>query len=168
MTLKKELRILSIVYSIALLVIAVSSAVVAIIDGVKGLGITSHPILTFIFIASSGIALLLLIGGIVRKYVWHIFCGAGLFILALFYAGFVVFDFEWWINLIIAIALIFVFVGISVIIVGRKTEEIALNDHVEYKDYKQRQAEKLEAEKLAENECAPMPEIKTFKTDDKD
>ena len=107
-----------------------------------------------------------MIGGIVRKYVWHIFCGAGLFILALFYAGFDVFKFDWWINLIIAFALIFVFVGISVIIAGKKTEEIALNDHVEYKDYKQRQAEKLEAEKLAESEQGPMPELKTFKTED--
>jgi hypothetical protein len=166
MTLKKELKTISIVYSIALLVIAVASAVVAIIDGVKGWGISSHPILTFIFILCAGISLLLLIGGIVRKYVWHIFCGAGLFILALFYAGFDVFKFDWWINLIIAFALIFVFVGISVIIAGKKTEEIALNDHVEYKDYKQRQAEKLEAEKLAESEQGPMPELKTFTTED--
>ena len=163
MTLKKQLRTISIVYAASALFIAVVSAVFAIIDGVKDWGITSHPILTFIFFACAGFSVLLLIAGIIRKYVWHIFCGACLALFVFVYAGFDVFNFKWWITLIIAFVLVIIFVGLSIIIAGRKTEEIALNDHVEYKDYKQRQAEKAEAEKLAEENQEPLPEIKTFK-----
>ena len=50
---------------------------------------------------------------------------------------------------------------LSLIVNGNKTEDIALNDNDDYKNYQERKAEE-EAKKLNE-EKEELPEIKSFK-----
>ena len=58
------------------------------------------------------------------------------------------------------LAYIFVAFSLSFIIAGNKTEDIALNNHIEYKNYKQRKEEKIKLEQ--EEEKIKVPKIKSY------
>lgn len=160
MTLKKEIKSIRLIFAVCTLLITVASTVVAIIDGVKEWQIAVHPILTFLFLMLSGFGLLFLISGFVRRYPWHVFIGAGITFIALLYGLIDVFSVEWWIILIVMLAYVFIAFSLSFIIAGNKTEDIALNNHVEYKNYKQRKEEKLKLEQ--EDEQVELPKIKSY------
>ena len=159
MTLKSEIKNARLFLTISNIVIAVLSVLFAILDGSYNWGITSHPILTFFFLFISGYAIVFLISGFARRYNWHTFIGAILFAIALLYALIDVFTVKWWIILIVMFAFIFIAFAIAILLNGNKTEDIALNNHEEYKDYKQRRAEKLANEEQEEE----LPTIKSFK-----
>jgi len=55
---------------------------------------------------------------------------------------------------------------LSIVTAGNKTEDMALNNHVEYKDYKTRYAEKAEQEALEEEAKGEPPVIKSFKPEE--
>ena len=161
MTLKSEIKNSRLFLSISTISIAVLSVLFAILDGTYSWGITSHPILTFFFVFISGFAVVFLISGFTRKYNWHTFIGSILFGIALLYALIDVFVVKWWIILIVMFAFIFIAFAIAILLNGNKTEDIALNNHEEYKDYKQRREEKLAKE--AEEPEEELPTIKSFK-----
>ena len=160
MTLKKDIKLVRLVFAICSLLITVTSTVIAIIDGVKEWEIAVHPILTFLFLMVSGFGLLFLISGFVRRFPWHIFSGAVITFIALLYGLIDVFSVEWWIIVIVMIAYVFIAFSLSFIIASNKTEDIALNNHVEYKNYKQRKEEKLKLEQ--EEKEVELPKIKSY------
>lgn len=161
MTLKKGIKITRMIFAIFALLITVASVVVSIVDGLNEWEIAVHPILTFLFLMLSGFGLLFLFSGFARRYPWHILIGSVIFFFALLYALIDVFTIKWWIILIVMIAYVFVAFSLTFIISGNKTEDIALNNHVEYKNYKQRREEKLKLEEEQQN--VELPEIKSYK-----
>ncbi len=161
MTLKKEIKNARLFLTISTILVAVLAVLFAILDGTNKWGITVHPILTFLFFLIAGLAIIFLVSGFVRRYNWHTFIGAILFGIALLYALIDIFTVKWWIILIVMIAFVLVAFAIAILLNGNKTEDIALNNHEEYKDYKERREEKL-AKEQAEEETE-LPTIKSFK-----
>ncbi len=119
----------------------------------------THPLLNFLLILASGFGLLTVILGVVNKSPWFYFVCAILFSYVLIY-GFCQFDF-WYVGLIVAVVMCIIVGLFSFITAGNKTEEIALNDKPDYKDYKVRRQEKLEQEQSEEKK--ELPKIKSFK-----
>lgn len=161
MSLKTKVKLQRLFLAFAVLVSVGAALTLAIIDGIEEYAITSHPVLTFFFILVAGIAVSLLLSFLAFRNTWHGFLGFIVAFFALLYAFIDVIKLEWWIILISMIAYIFVASAVVILFNGNKTEDLALNEHKEYKNYKERQAEKeaLEAEQSVE----PLPEIKTFK-----
>ncbi|MBO7187408.1 MAG: hypothetical protein J6V68_03330, partial [Clostridia bacterium] len=89
--------------------------------------------------------------------------GGGLFCICLIYALIDVFSLAWWLIVIISVAFVTIIFSASIFTAGSKTEDIALNNHTEYKDYKTRYAEKEEQDKKEEQNQGEMPTIKSFK-----
>lgn len=137
------------------------SFVLAILDGVLGLKITSHPILTFLFVSVACVGIIFTVHGFMKKYTFTAFIGEILVTVALLYAMIDVFGAKWWITVIVVIAAIAVFALSSVAYFGNKAN-VSDDDNAEYKNYKERQAEKDAAVK-EKDESEEIPEIKTFK-----
>lgn len=156
-------RMLMLIASILSLAVAL---IFSIIDGQKEWEIAVHPILTFFLIFFTGISLTFLLNGLISKYPWHTFCGGGLFLICLVYALIDCFNLAWWIIVIIAVTYLVLLFVLSVFTAGNKTEDMALNNHVEYKDYKTRYAEKAELERLEEEAKGEAPVIKSFKIEE--
>ena len=68
----------------------------------------------------------------------------------------------WWLIVIVDAVIAILFVVISFMTAGSRTEDIALNKSPDYKNYEQRSAEREEKEKAEEENYVP-PEIKSFK-----
>lgn len=135
--------------------------VLAILDGVLGLKITSHPILTFLFVSVACVGIIFTTHGFMKKYTFTAFIGEILVTLALLYAMIDVLSAKWWITVIVVIAAIAVLALSSVAYFGNKAN-VSDDDSAEYKNYKERQAEKDAAVK-EKDESEEIPEIKTFK-----
>ncbi len=149
------------VTSIASIAIFLISLAVMICDFVIPLDLWTHPILTFIFCLSVGFFVLSILLGMVKKSVWYLFLGAICVTFSIIYP-FAHTDF-WWIGIIVTIVSWALIAIISYILMGSRTEDIALNKSPEYKNYKQRAAEKQEAEKAEQELQEELPQIKSFK-----
>jgi fatty acid desaturase len=146
---------------ITAIAILLVSLTITLLDVLIPLNFWIHPVLTFFFCAFLGLGVLSVTFGFVKRTSWFVFVGAILFSLSVFYAVFNLISL-WWVGLIVALVILVVFAIVGFMAFGNKNE-IVDNDsnNAEYKDYKQRRAEKLEAEKNAEPE--ELPEIKSFK-----
>jgi fatty acid desaturase len=141
--------------------ILLASLTVTLLDVLIPLNFWIHPVLTFLFCAFLGLGVLSIAFGFAKNASWFVFLGAILFALAVFYAMFNLIQY-WWVGLIVALVVLIVFAIVGFMVLGNKNEIVDNDaDNSEYKDYKQRRAEKLEAEKNAEPE--KLPEIKSFK-----
>ena len=156
-TTKKQLIIA--ISSLLILVIALTFCILDFTGIVKFWQWAWHPILTFLLFAFVGFGFICMILGILNKSPWFYFLTSVLLSMALF--GILFHYIPWWICLIAVIVLCSITALFSFITAGNKTENIALNDKPEYKNYKERREEKLKAE--AENEKEELPEIKSFK-----
>ena len=148
-------KILVGIISIAILVAAL---VFALVDALVPLKIWTHPILNFLFIAAVGFGCLALVLGFAGKKSFWLFIGNIIFALGICYvlAQFL----EWWLCIIIPIAVIVIMAIISFLVVGNRTED-ALNKDKNYKTYEQRKAEENAAK--AQEEKPELPKIKSFK-----
>ncbi len=163
MTLVKSIRLKRTLMLVATIISLATAVIFAILDGNKDWEIAVHPILTFFLLLFTGISLTFLVNGLVSKYSWHTFCGGGLFFICLVYALIDVFSLKWWIIVITSVSFVIILFALSVFTAGNKTEDIALNNHTEYKDYKTRYAEKEEQDRINEENQGEMPTIKSFK-----
>ena len=150
------------IISIVSILISVTSLVFCILDftGALKLWLTAwHPILTFLLFMFIGFGVLTIVLGAVRKSPWLYFLSSILFGLSIF--GILFHYLPWWICLI-ALVVLWIIIGLlSFVSAGNKTESIALNNSEDYKNYKERRAEKFQAEESKEKE--ELPEIKSFK-----
>lgn len=149
-------KLVALYISIGIFVIALAFM---ICDWAIPISLLYHPVLNFVSIIFIGFGIMALIYGFKRKVPFYFFLSALLLGLVVFYVLF--YYLVWWIGLIAFVVISFIISIFSFIVVGNKTEEIALNKSPEYKNYKERQAEKdaIEASKDAEE----LPEIKSFK-----
>ena len=131
------------------------SLVVCLIDATTSFNFGIHPILTFLFCLFVGFGALCFVLGILRKSSFQFFLSAILFGLSLVYV-FILYVSAWWLIFIVLFVLFFVMAMVSYLTGSNKTE-FALNDSPEYKNYKERKAEKKE------EICEELPEIKSFK-----
>ncbi len=143
------------VITLSSIVILLASLAVMICDFVVPLDFWTHPILTFLFCNSVGFFALCLIVGLANKSVFNFFISAICVTFAVIYA-FAHYSF-WWIGLFVLVVLWAIIALVSFMIMGSKTEAIALNENPDYKNYKERAKE----EKIQEKE--ELPEIKSFK-----
>ena len=155
--------------SIASICVLLVATVVMVLDFVIPLNFWVHPVLTFFFIAFAGFGIMCVIVGVTTKSTAYYCVGGVLLTLALFYMLFCII-FTAGLGLVVAlpVAIIVPLVILAIILIvafmqnGNKTEAIALNrEGSDYKDYKERRAEKQALE--AEKEPEEMPEIKSFK-----
>ena len=65
----------------------------------------------------------------------------------------------WWAIAIIDVVIVILGVFLSLLVAGNKTEDIALNEKPEYKNYQQR---KVERELEESGESVELPKIKSF------
>lgn len=139
--------------------ILLASLIVMICDWAIPLNLWTHPILNFFAVLFFGFSILCLVLGILKKSPWYFFLFATLISLVAFYV--IIQYVVWWIALIVALVDCLIIALLSLIVAGNRTENIALNNDPEYKDYKTRKAEKEAMEQNAEPE--KLPEIKSFK-----
>ena len=157
MTMSKNKKILG-VSSIAIFVVALA---VMLIDWFVPLNLLFHPAANFAVVLFLGFGIMSLALAIKCKSPWFLFLSAvlvGLF--ALYVLLFVLLP-DWWIAVVVTVAIWAIYAILSVTIFGNKTEAIALNNSPEYKNYEQRKAEKEEQELNKEEEV--LPELKSFK-----
>lgn len=154
---KKSKKIL--LYSISLAIV-VLSVVAFILNWALSIKILVHPVLNLFLCLFVGFGLLSYVLGFLTKSPWYIFLGAVMFGLSVFYVLFALL-LVWWVALVCTFAVWAISAVLSLIACGNKTEAIAENDKEGYKDYKQRKAEKIEAEENAPE--VEKPVIKSFK-----
>ena len=152
----KTRRLIVGIISIAIILVSLALVLVDIFIPVK---IFSHTVLNLVLFMPTGFGLLCFVLALIDKSPWYFFLSAVLLGVALFYL--LLHYIFWWLSLIFAVLLISIIANLSIIFVGYKTEDIALNKSPDYKDYKQRKEEKLMAEK--EEKVEELPEIKSFK-----
>ena len=143
------------IISIAILAVSLT---VMLCDYLIPLSFWTHPILNFLFALFVGFGIMSLVLGVTNKSPWYIFTATGLLGLAIIYV--LLQYIEWWIGVIFVVVVCAVMAIISVMRSGVKTEDIALNESPEYKNYKQRCAEKNSEEKSEREE---IPQLKSFK-----
>lgn len=146
-------------YLLSSILIILSALVFCVLDWTLVLNFCLHPITNFLFVLFIGFGFLTLILAVKNKSPWFFFVSAIFLGLSAFYVS--IFYVVYWVSIIITISLLAVFVILSLIICGSKTEDIALNKSPDYKNYQQRKEEKaiLESEKPQED----IPVIKSFK-----
>ncbi len=143
--------------SVAILLISLT---VLLLDVFVPLNFWTHPALNFLFVLFLGYGITALVVGIVKRSSPYMFLSALLLGLALLYA-FTNLLGKFWVALIIAVVIVAIIAIMSFMLGANKTETIALNEKEGYKNYQERQQEKLEQEKNKEEE--KLPEIKSFK-----
>lgn len=143
------------VICVASITILVLSLAFLLVDVLVPLRLWTHSILNFLFCLLLGFGILLLSLGFKSKSAWYVFLGTIFLGFAIFYV--LMQYLYWWLALVIMFVCWAVFGVLSFMRSNSKTE-YALNDEPEYKDYKQRTAEKVEVEKVEE-----LPKIKSFK-----
>lgn len=114
-----------------------------------------HPILNFLLFNAVCFGVLAIVLAIKGKSPWYFFLSGILFGLSVLYVLLDQVD-PWWIALITLFVLFGVFALLSYIVCGNKTEDIALNKSDDYKNYKEREKEKVE-------EKEEIPVLKSFK-----
>lgn len=114
-----------------------------------------HPILNFLVFNALSFGALCIVLAFLKKSPWYFFLSAILFTLFALYLLLVLVD-PWWISIIAVFVLFGVFTALSYMRCGNKTEDIALNKSDDYKNYKEREKEKVE-------EKEEIPELKSFK-----
>lgn len=154
MKITKNQKIISVV-SIGILIVSLALMFVDIF--VSDFSFGYHPALTFLFCLFVGFGIVCLLLGLKNKSSFCFFLSAVLLGLDLFYI-FLAFALKlWWAGLIV-LAVFWAVMSILCFLSGsNKTEDIALNEKAEYKNYKQREAEKVKTEK------EELPELKSFK-----
>ncbi|MBE7089903.1 MAG: hypothetical protein E7362_03765 [Clostridiales bacterium] len=144
--------------SIAIFVVALA---VMLMDWFIPLNLLFHPAANFAAILFLGFGIMTLVLAFRNKSPWFLFLSAILVGLCLLYVLLYVLLPDWWIAVVVVVAVWAIYAILSVTLFGNKTEAIALNKSPEYKNYEQRKAEKEEAEANKEEE--PLPELKSFK-----
>ncbi len=147
-------------FYIVMVCFVLSALALLIVNYAVPLTVGIHPVLNFAFCLAVDFGVFCLVLGFVKKSPAYFFLSAPLLALALAYI-LICCSLVWWLILISSLVLLSVIALFSLISAGNKTENIALNKSVEYKNYEQRKAEKekVEAEKSEED----LPEIKSFK-----
>ena len=140
------------------LCIVLASLVVMILDYAIPLNLWFHPALNFLFCVFTGFGVFCIVLGITKKMPWYFFLSSGQLVLSLIYL-LIFYKVEAFIIVISAVVLCVVICLSSLIVCGNKTEEIALNNSDDYKNYKERKAENNAV--ITEEE--KLPEIKSFK-----
>ncbi len=120
-----------------------------------------HPVLNSVALLFFVLSLTSLTAAVKEKAPIYFLLGGVLLSLVILYVLLALFIELWWIAVVCTIAVLVVVMLLSYIIVGNKTEEIALNKSKDYKDYLQRKEEKEKAEESKEKQ--ELPEIKSFK-----
>lgn len=146
---------------IGVIFFTVMALLFAILDGTLKWKMTSHPILTFLFLFIAGTGVTFIVTGFTAKFTWYAFIGEVLFAVALLYAMIDVFHAIWWIVLIVVFAAVALLAMVSVLYFGNKAAD-SDDKKPGYKSYKERQADKDAAAK-AKDEKEEIPEIKSFK-----
>ena len=146
------------VCSIAIFVVALAFM---FIDWFAPLNLLVHPALNFVAILFLGFGIMTLVLALKGKSPWFLFLSAVLIGLFLLYILLDVLWPDWWIAVVVTVAVWAIYAILSITLFGNKTEAIALNKSPEYKNYEQRKLEKEEAEATKEEE--PLPELKSFK-----
>lgn len=138
--------------------ILVCSLVVMLCDLLIPLSFWTHPVLNFLFCMALGFGVMALVVGVKEKAPWQFLVSACLLGLSLFYL--LIQYLEWWVCLIICLVFVIIVSLLSTMRSGNKTEDIALNETKDYKNYQQRREEKIEEESKTVEE---LPQIKSFK-----
>lgn len=120
-----------------------------------------HPVLNSVALLFFVLSLTSLTAAVKEKAPIYFLLGGVLLSLVILYVLLALFIELWWIAVVCTIAVLVVVMLLSYIIVGNKTEEIALNKSKDYKDYLHRKEEKEKAEESKEKQ--ELPEIKSFK-----
>ncbi len=123
----------------AVLILAVIVMILRIT--VSGFVCFAHPIFAFLYTACAGLCLLYLVNGIIYKSPVDFFAFALTFLFVLTYSLIDFAKLEWWAVLIIDLVAVVLSIFLSFLVSGNKTEDIALNEKPDYKNYKQRQEE---------------------------
>lgn len=152
---KKQLII--VLLSILICIVAFTFCILDFTGSVVIWGYLWHPILTFFLIVCVGFGVICFVLGVLDKLPWFYFLASVL--LGLSVVGILIHYVPWWICLIAIVVVWIITALICLVSAGNHTESIALNDKPDYKNYKERRAEKLEAEDKDED----IPEIKSFK-----
>ncbi len=148
------------VFAIAIIVIALTLTLVKALVPLKFWGTGAlYEILFFVFCIAIGFSIMCAYIAFCKKSPWYFFLSATLLGVAVAYA--VSYYLAWWIGAIVVLCLLAIIAIISFITAGSHTEEIALNNDGEYKNYEQRKLEKQEQENLIEEK--ELPKIKSFK-----
>lgn len=150
------------VYSVAALAVIILALVLTILEWTEVFVICSHPVFMFFLVAAAGLGIIVTVQGAENKSPFRFFLAAVLFIYVASYALADFASLPWWIILIVDVVILILFVTVSFMVAGNKTEAIALNKSPDYKNYEERQAER-EAKEKAEEENYTPPEIKSFK-----
>lgn len=153
-------------YAVIAALISILALVLTILEAQEVFVICSHPVFMFFFALTAGLGILLTVQGILEKSPFRLFLASFLIVYALSYALADFAHLAWWLIVIIAAVTLILFLTVSFLRAGSKTEAIALNKYPEYKNYEQRKAEREEKEKAEEESYVP-PEIKSFKDEDK-
>ena len=148
-----------IVYTITSSLIVLFALAFCILDWKLKIDFGYHPILSFLFVIFAGFGIVVLVLAFQAKSPWFFFTSAIMVGLSVFYVMF--YYTRYWVAIIVTVGIWALFAILSIVICGNTTENIALNKSPDYKDYKQRRAEKLEAEANKPEE--ELPEIKSFK-----
>ncbi len=156
MKVSKNQKILAIVSIFVLLI----SVALMLIDFFTEFSFGYHPLLTFVFSLTVGFGIMCLALGLAKKSSWQFFLSAVLLGLASLYI-FIIYIEMWWICLVLLAVIWGVLAIVCFMIGGNKTEDIALNEKEDYKDYKQRREEKKIEEEFAPKE--ELPKVKSFK-----
>ena len=149
-------------FAISALAVFVLALVLTILEWSGVFTVCSHPILMFFLVAAAGLGVILAVQGFLGKSPFRFFLSAVMF---LYVASYCLADFAhmvWWLIVIVDAVIAILFVVISFMMAGSRTEDIALNKSPDYKNYEQRSAEREEKEKAEEENYVP-PEIKSFK-----
>ncbi len=145
---------------VSILILVAASTILILEYALESFRFMTHPVLNFLLVISAGFGVMTAILGIFKKTPWYFFLSSIIFSYLIIY-GFCQFKQIWFVGLIIAIVACAISAIFSFVVAGNKTEDIALNDKPEYKDYKQRKAEKEFAE--SQEEKKELSKIKSFK-----
>lgn len=148
------------IYSI---IVFLTALAFMICDFVMDINVLVHPILNFLLIVFGGFGLFNLVVGFIKKYPAYFFLSGILISLSALYVLLSAVD-PWWIAIITFVVICIIFVCLSLVVCGNKTENIALNKSSEYKTYEERKEIKEEQDRIErEVEEENLPKIKTFK-----
>lgn len=141
------------------IILIVSAILMILAIAIKEFTLFSHPILAFLFSLNVGLVLLNLVNGIIYK---STVCFMLFSATLLYVATYSLIEFAnliWWAIAIIDVVIVILGVFLSLLVAGNKTEDIALNEKPEYKNYQQRKAER---ELEESGESVELPKIKSF------
>ena len=151
-------KIINYVVSVGIVLVALILTIVSAL-GVFEFG--SHSAWLFLLCITGGFGLFALAKAFISKSPFMFMTSAILLLIAVSYCLIDLADLKWWLVVLCAVVLAVLICLTSIFVAGNKTENIALNDNSEYKDYETRKAEKQMAEETAVEE--KLPEIKSFK-----